>query len=53
MPQMMPINWIMLFMFFTLIFFYMFIFNYYNFNFSNKLSFKMVNIKKNNLNWKW
>nr|YP_010305120.1 ATP synthase F0 subunit 8 [Imosca coreana]ULR87027.1 ATP synthase F0 subunit 8 [Imosca coreana] len=53
MPQMMPINWIMSFIFFLLIFLIFNIMNYYIYN--NKISNKnnYLNIKLKNLNWKW
>nr|WNU00263.1 ATP synthase subunit 8 [Psylliodes dulcamarae] len=51
MPQMMPLNWITLMLFFTLIFYY---FNILNF-FSLLHSKKKINFywKTNKLNWKW
>nr|YP_010968370.1 ATP synthase F0 subunit 8 [Satarupa monbeigi]WNO18670.1 ATP synthase F0 subunit 8 [Satarupa monbeigi] len=52
MPQMMPINWIISFIFFILIFILFNIMNYYIYNIKKKNK----SIKKNftyNLNWKW
>nr|YP_010274881.1 ATP synthase F0 subunit 8 [Satarupa nymphalis]UJV31581.1 ATP synthase F0 subunit 8 [Satarupa nymphalis]WNO18657.1 ATP synthase F0 subunit 8 [Satarupa nymphalis khamensis] len=52
MPQMMPINWIISFIFFILIFIMFNIMNYYIYNIKNKNK----KISKNfiyNLNWKW
>nr|YP_010586228.1 ATP synthase F0 subunit 8 [Himalopsyche eos]UZZ43990.1 ATP synthase F0 subunit 8 [Himalopsyche eos] len=52
MPQMMPMNWIMLFLFFIIIFimFNMMNFCLINYNFSN---LKSKNIIKFPMNWKW
>nr|AII02312.1 ATP synthase F0 subunit 8 [Cameraria ohridella] len=53
MPQMMPINWIMLFFFFSTIYMIFIIMNYFN-NIYTPKKFKMNkfnNIK--NINWKW
>nr|QLY89814.1 ATP synthase F0 subunit 8 [Agapetus fuscipes] len=51
MPQMMPLNWMILFMYFMTIYVMLFIFNYYNHSpTTNKMS-KYFNFK--NLNWKW
>nr|YP_010989198.1 ATP synthase F0 subunit 8 [Asura unipuncta]WOS95361.1 ATP synthase F0 subunit 8 [Asura unipuncta] len=54
MPQMMPINWLISFFLFLSIYLIFNIMNYYifNINFSNKNN-KMLNLKKNNFNWKW
>nr|QVM79234.1 ATP synthase F0 subunit 8 [Grammoptera ruficornis] len=51
MPQMAPLNWLILFLFFTLIFFIYNSLNYYIFNYNIKKS----DTKKNklNYNWKW
>nr|YP_010259502.1 ATP synthase F0 subunit 8 [Ahamus yushuensis]UIX24742.1 ATP synthase F0 subunit 8 [Ahamus yushuensis]UJP71234.1 ATP synthase F0 subunit 8 [Thitarodes sp. XS20]WRY71462.1 ATP synthase F0 subunit 8 [Ahamus luquensis] len=53
MPQMYPLNWIMLFIYFILIFILFNILNYYIYmyksnNLNNKLLFKNIN-----LTWKW
>nr|UHA56206.1 ATP synthase F0 subunit 8 [Trigonodes hyppasia] len=54
MPQMMPINWLMSFIFFILIFLMFNIMNYYIFNINiNKNNNNNVNFKKKNLIWKW
>nr|AND96422.1 ATP synthase F0 subunit 8 [Onthophagus vulpes] len=51
MPQMAPINWLTLFIYFSLIFMLFNTLNFYLFNYNIKtFSFKK---KKNNLNWKW
>nr|YP_010615466.1 ATP synthase F0 subunit 8 [Dodona dipoea]WAT94136.1 ATP synthase F0 subunit 8 [Dodona dipoea] len=53
MPQMMPINWILSFLFFIIIFILFNIMNYYifNYNFFKKINnFKKIN---KNMNWKW
>nr|YP_010238876.1 ATP synthase F0 subunit 8 [Anoplophora horsfieldi]QTE20925.1 ATP synthase F0 subunit 8 [Anoplophora horsfieldi]QTV20877.1 ATP synthase F0 subunit 8 [Anoplophora horsfieldi] len=51
MPQMAPLNWLMLFMFFLFIFFTFNILNFYSFNYNIKFSKKMKSIL--NYNWKW
>nr|YP_007627086.1 ATP synthase F0 subunit 8 [Cupido argiades]AGE31674.1 ATP synthase F0 subunit 8 [Cupido argiades]QJF47660.1 ATP synthase F0 subunit 8 [Plebejus argus] len=53
MPQMMPINWMMSFLFFICIYIMFNILNYYIFYY--KINFKNMNktYKKNKLNWKW
>nr|UYL25735.1 ATP synthase F0 subunit 8 [Stomphastis sp.]UYL25748.1 ATP synthase F0 subunit 8 [Stomphastis sp.]UYL25761.1 ATP synthase F0 subunit 8 [Stomphastis sp.]UYL25774.1 ATP synthase F0 subunit 8 [Stomphastis sp.]UYL25787.1 ATP synthase F0 subunit 8 [Stomphastis sp.] len=56
MPQMMPINWIMLMMFFIMNYLLFIIMNYYNMNFkfNNDNNNKMNKIKlKKNFYWKW
>nr|QGU84910.1 ATP synthase F0 subunit 8 [Gibbovalva kobusi] len=54
MPQMMPINWIILFLFFSIIFIMFIIMNYYNYNMNNKiLKNNNFQFNKNKLNWKW
>nr|AND96619.1 ATP synthase F0 subunit 8 [Euoniticellus intermedius] len=51
MPQMAPINWLMLLIYFSLIFMIFNSLNYYAFNYLiKKQSFFK---KKNILNWKW
>nr|ARH54523.1 ATP synthase F0 subunit 8 [Ocypus ophthalmicus] len=51
MPQMAPMNWLMLFILFTIIFLMVNCINYFSFFYSNKTSNL---IKKNNqINWKW
>nr|QNP10100.1 ATP synthase F0 subunit 8 [Tympanogaster modulatrix] len=51
MPQMAPMNWLMLFLYFTLIFM---IFNSMNyFSFKYKILSKNFFKKNNFINWKW
>nr|AND96020.1 ATP synthase F0 subunit 8 [Onthophagus carbonarius] len=51
MPQMAPINWLMLLFYFSMIFMMFNVMNYYSFNYNIKMfSFKK---KIKNLNWKW
>nr|YP_010879518.1 ATP synthase F0 subunit 8 [Graphium eurous]WHE44895.1 ATP synthase F0 subunit 8 [Graphium eurous] len=54
MPQMMPINWILLFFFFITIFILFNIMNYYIFQIKNN-NHNIINFKnsKKNLYWKW
>nr|AND96030.1 ATP synthase F0 subunit 8 [Cleptocaccobius convexifrons] len=51
MPQMAPINWLSLLIYFSLMFMMFNILNYFSFNYN----FKIFKFKKNNqnLNWKW
>nr|ALO71012.1 ATP synthase F0 subunit 8 [Pselaphinae sp. 1 EF-2015] len=51
MPQMSPLNWMILYIMFLLIFFMFNILNYYFINYN--FSYKMSNIKKYVYNWKW
>nr|YP_010883375.1 ATP synthase F0 subunit 8 [Prophantis octoguttalis]WIK99891.1 ATP synthase F0 subunit 8 [Prophantis octoguttalis] len=52
MPQMMPINWMMSFIFFICIFIIFNIMNYYIYNIKNNKN--NIFLKKNkNLLWKW
>ncbi|YP_009183561.1 ATP synthase F0 subunit 8 (mitochondrion) [Galleria mellonella] len=54
MPQMMPINWLISFIFFIIFFIIFNIMNYYIYNI--KMMMKQNNKKKMNymnLNWKW
>nr|YP_009050378.1 ATP synthase F0 subunit 8 [Carterocephalus silvicola]AIC09077.1 ATP synthase F0 subunit 8 [Carterocephalus silvicola] len=54
MPQMMPINWIISFLFFILIFILFNILNYYIFNINKMNNKNKIFLKKNYpLNWKW
>nr|YP_009045536.1 ATP synthase F0 subunit 8 [Ypthima akragas]AHA03900.1 ATP synthase F0 subunit 8 [Ypthima akragas] len=54
MPQMMPINWLMSFLFFICIFILFNIINYYIFNYNfNKILNKKIFKTKNNFIWKW
>nr|AND96409.1 ATP synthase F0 subunit 8 [Phalops ardea] len=51
MPQMAPINWLMLLFYFSMIFMIFNVLNYYAFNYTIKsLSFKK---KSSIMNWKW
>nr|AXS66466.1 ATP synthase F0 subunit 8 [Cucujoidea sp. 27 KM-2017] len=50
MPQMMPLNWLYLMIFFMMIFLLTIMINYYNF--LNKPVYSKISFKKNN-NWKW
>nr|ALO76862.1 ATP synthase F0 subunit 8 [Ischnomera caerulea] len=51
MPQMAPLNWLTLMLFFTMIFFLFNFINYYSFLYSIKSSSKKkINLK---FNWKW
>uniref|UniRef100_UPI0030E07679 ATP synthase F0 subunit 8 n=1 Tax=Monochamus guttulatus TaxID=2079363 RepID=UPI0030E07679 len=51
MPQMAPLNWLMLFMFFILIFLLFNIMNYYSYNYNIKISKKSKYLLT--YNWKW
>nr|ALO77588.1 ATP synthase F0 subunit 8 [Scraptia sp. SCR01] len=51
MPQMSPLNWISLMLFFLLIYIIINILNYFSLIYTNKLSFKKN--KTINWNWKW
>nr|ALO70776.1 ATP synthase F0 subunit 8 [Nudobius lentus] len=51
MPQMAPLNWLTLFIYFTMIFLILNSMNYFSFKYSNM---KTSILKKNNkINWKW
>nr|QRM17300.1 ATP synthase F0 subunit 8 [Cordylepherus sp. YY-2021] len=52
MPQMSPLNWLILFIFFSLIFIFINMLNYFilNYKYSKKNNLKKIN---NKLNWKW
>nr|YP_010535808.1 ATP synthase F0 subunit 8 [Coptotriche turpinia]UYB79006.1 ATP synthase F0 subunit 8 [Coptotriche turpinia] len=52
MPQMMPINWIVLFILFMLFFMLFNMMNYYIFIFNKKSSF-LPKMKIKNFLWKW
>nr|AND96344.1 ATP synthase F0 subunit 8 [Heteronitis castelnaui] len=51
MPQMAPMNWLMLFIYFSMIFMIFNIKNYYSFNYKIKIT-KFLK-KSNFINWKW
>nr|QXX99631.1 ATP synthase F0 subunit 8 [Graphium xenocles] len=53
MPQMMPINWIILFIFFIMTFILFNMLNYYIFLYKNKYNYNSLKNQKKNLNWKW
>nr|QKX48741.1 ATP synthase F0 subunit 8 [Linoclostis gonatias] len=55
MPQMMPINWVISFIFFIMMFFIFNIMNYYifNINFNKSISSHKKILKNNHLIWKW
>nr|ALO76605.1 ATP synthase F0 subunit 8 [Hexagonia terminalis] len=54
MPQMAPMNWLLLYFIFTLIFFLFNFMNYYSFIIKNNMKSSISNkyIQKN-FNWKW
>nr|AFQ62233.1 ATP synthase F0 subunit 8 [Nargus velox]ALO70737.1 ATP synthase F0 subunit 8 [Nargus velox] len=51
MPQMAPMNWLILFFLFTMIFMIFNSLNYFSFYYQTKFFFNNLNFKKNN--WKW
>nr|AMX74007.1 ATP synthase F0 subunit 8 [Scydosella musawasensis] len=51
MPQMMPMNWIIMYMIFILIFLFCNTLNY--FLILNKISTLKTNLLNKNINWKW
>nr|YP_009694387.1 ATP synthase F0 subunit 8 [Pterostichus niger]ANJ70623.1 ATP synthase F0 subunit 8 [Pterostichus niger]QEI26047.1 ATP synthase F0 subunit 8 [Pterostichus niger] len=53
MPQMAPMNWLFLYMFFLLIFFFMNFINYYMFLIKNTNLIKNNKFISKTLNWKW
>nr|YP_010718946.1 ATP synthase F0 subunit 8 [Nematus trochanteratus]YP_010718959.1 ATP synthase F0 subunit 8 [Nematus hequensis]WDQ45592.1 ATP synthase F0 subunit 8 [Nematus trochanteratus]WDQ45605.1 ATP synthase F0 subunit 8 [Nematus hequensis] len=52
MPQMFPINWLILYMYFLIIFL-LFIINIYFFSNLNIKKNKKILLKMNKLDWKW
>nr|AML25909.1 ATP synthase F0 subunit 8 [Staphylinidae sp. BMNH 1274216] len=52
MPQMAPLNWLTLFIYFTMIFLLFNSLNYFSFMYANNLKIKITK-KINKLNWKW
>nr|YP_010554584.1 ATP synthase F0 subunit 8 [Cheumatopsyche brevilineata]UYO79204.1 ATP synthase F0 subunit 8 [Cheumatopsyche brevilineata] len=52
MPQMMPLNWLMLMMFFSLIFYIIFTNLYFNFT-PQQLSSNSMSSSSHSLTWKW
>nr|YP_010734278.1 ATP synthase F0 subunit 8 [Schrankia costaestrigalis]WEH00712.1 ATP synthase subunit 8 [Schrankia costaestrigalis] len=53
MPQMMPINWMISFIFFICIFLIFNIMNYYIYNINPLSKNNKINIKSKNFHWKW
>nr|YP_009131050.1 ATP synthase F0 subunit 8 [Gabala argentata]AHW98931.1 ATP synthase F0 subunit 8 [Gabala argentata] len=54
MPQMMPINWMMSFIFFLIVFIIFNILNYYIYNIkSNNKNYISIDKKNKNFFWKW
>nr|QTZ18997.1 ATP synthase F0 subunit 8 [Manota sp. WQY001] len=54
MPQMSPLNWLMLMLFFSTIFIIIYMMNFYSFNINMpKLNKSSILNKKNFTNWKW
>nr|UZT26963.1 ATP synthase F0 subunit 8 [Euwallacea fornicatus] len=51
MPQMAPISWITLYIFFNLLFILSCIINFYNFEYTAKTP--LINKKSISMNWKW
>nr|YP_009906689.1 ATP synthase F0 subunit 8 [Elaeidobius kamerunicus]QLI52332.1 ATP synthase subunit 8 [Elaeidobius kamerunicus] len=51
MPQMSPLNWLSMYMLFTLLFILSVIINYYMFLYTPKMQIKAV--EKKTINWKW
>nr|AYQ19122.1 ATP synthase F0 subunit 8 [Erotylinae sp. 4 ACP-2013] len=51
MPQMAPLNWTMLFIYFIIIFFSVNVLNYFSFIYPVK--FKKITKKLIQINWKW
>nr|YP_010586046.1 ATP synthase F0 subunit 8 [Apsilochorema hwangi]UZZ43782.1 ATP synthase F0 subunit 8 [Apsilochorema hwangi] len=53
MPQMMPINWIMLFIYFIILYIIFNSMNYYNFFYKINKSLNIHHKKISMFNWKW
>nr|QOV03314.1 ATP synthase F0 subunit 8 [Orectochilus villosus] len=53
MPQMAPMNWLILFIIFNIIFFFVNFLNYYIFLLSKKSTYSQKTTLQNMLNWKW
>nr|UDF83746.1 ATP synthase F0 subunit 8 [Trichopsidea sp.] len=54
MPQMAPMSWLSLFIYFSIIFFLFSNMNYFSFlPTSNKLKKEEKELKTNSMNWKW
>nr|ASY97922.1 ATP synthase F0 subunit 8 [Pseudocreobotra wahlbergii] len=52
MPQMMPLNWFMLFSFFSILLITFNVMNYYS-PFNKSTLMKNIKIKNKSMNWKW
>nr|WPN89781.1 ATP synthase F0 subunit 8 [Metallus sp.] len=54
MPQMFPMMWTMLYLFFLFIFMNFIIINYFSYNLPNNINnTKNINFNHNEINWKW
>nr|ACC94778.1 ATPase 8 [Drosophila guttifera] len=53
MPQMAPISWLFLFLFFTITFILFCTLNYYSFMPSSPSSTELKKLNLNSMNWKW
>nr|YP_010701655.1 ATP synthase F0 subunit 8 [Sphaerophoria philanthus]UEK75600.1 ATP synthase F0 subunit 8 [Epistrophe lamellata]WCJ53216.1 ATP synthase F0 subunit 8 [Sphaerophoria philanthus] len=53
MPQMSPISWLSLFIFFSIIFILFNMMNYFIYTPNSSKSKKLFNINKISMNWKW
>nr|QNE86025.1 ATP synthase F0 subunit 8 [Beraea pullata] len=53
MPQMMPLNWIMLYMYFIVIFILFIIINYFIHKPMISMNLNLKTLKSNKLNWMW
>nr|YP_010148411.1 ATP synthase F0 subunit 8 [Analcellicampa danfengensis]QQV69250.1 ATP synthase F0 subunit 8 [Analcellicampa danfengensis] len=52
MPQMFPLNWIILYIYFIIIFFLLIINNFYYTNLLNKTNYTLK-MNSNKMSWKW
>nr|WPV76865.1 ATP synthase F0 subunit 8 [Phlebotomus chinensis] len=53
MPQMAPLMWLSLFLFFLVIYLFFNIMNYFSFMSPSPSSKNLLNLNKSSLNWKW
>nr|QOV03258.1 ATP synthase F0 subunit 8 [Orfelia nemoralis] len=53
MPQMSPLNWFILLLFFIMTFFLFNMINYYNFMYNPNNKNKQIKYNLKNMNWKW
>ncbi|YP_009170635.1 ATP synthase F0 subunit 8 (mitochondrion) [Phlebotomus papatasi] len=53
MPQMAPLMWLSLFLFFLVIYLFFNIINYFSFLPSSKKSESLSKLNKSSMNWKW